>query len=316
MATHRLAHLAALAGLVAASTGCATPFTGAVAEYASATTGSTGALDTVPSTASRLCRREAHLSYLHRRFKGEPVPGWVDFYAKDLATTTKLTWKDYCAEIDATGPLFAAGVTAISTYASALGTLAGSGEYKANDISDLANNASSIAGSLGQKSLSGAMQPVGQILQQFAQFFVAAYTDHKIQGYVTRADPTVQVLLDKLIAYVDALQTSLVSVDDTLRQEIEARAEQGLVGEPGAGAKVDAARLLELYAFATTMDRDAWKTRSAITGYRNVLGQMKVAHTKLAKAAATDQLAEAKDAISSVATLLTQLHALQGALSQ
>ena len=78
------------------------------------------------------------------------VPAWTEFYAKDQATTAKLSWKDYCAEIAGTGKLFAAGVTAISTYAKALDGLAGQGKYAATDISDLASNAGSIAGSLGQ----------------------------------------------------------------------------------------------------------------------------------------------------------------------
>jgi hypothetical protein len=313
MVRQRLFRAVALAAAVLTSACGATPFTNAASTYASALPGTVGALGGAPSTISRLCRREATLSYLQRRLKGESVPAWSAFFTTDTATTTKQTWKDFCAEIEATGPLFTAGLTAMSSYGTALGALAGAGSYQTTDISDLAASAASLAGSLGSTTLSSAMKPVGSILQSLAQFFVSAYTEHEIKGYVTRADPLVQKLLDALIAYVGAAQAFL-QIDDALRVEVENRAEQSL--SPEAGAKPDPAKLLELYAFARTMDREADKARATVAGYQSVLTQMKAAHGKLLQAAATDKLAEAQAAVSAVASLFAQLQALDAALAQ
>jgi len=313
MNTQSKATLAAAIVIAVGSAGCSSAYTRASAAYAKASGQSTDAVSEAPATAADLCRTSAHMAFLQKRLSPEGSKlFWSEYFEKETATATGLTWKKHCEGIDASGKLFSKGIAALAAYADSLGSLADKGAYDGSEIKDLADSASAIAGSLGNDQVSSAIKPVGGILKTFAGVVVGAYVERTLKDYTVRADPTVQALLDALTAYVDALDKGLHQRAEQLQRQTVSLVEKDakLLEAPA-----DPVKLVTFYGFAVSVDTEVEKARTTIDGYRSVLKKMKAAHQELTKAGQSGSDEDVKKVLGTIASLLADISSLKGALA-
>jgi hypothetical protein len=322
---------AALLGLAAAGCGPG-PFTRAASAYAAANEASASAIASAPTTATRVCRKKAHVSYLQARLgilltSGAPGPDepalrpgppatpedipWNKWYATAKATE-KQTWAQYCAEMAATGKVFSVAVGALRQYGAALKSLTEAGAYDGSDIQKAAEAASVSAQALGNESAAAAAKPVGTLLGRFATFLLDDVTEDQIEPYVRRADPLIQPLVEGMERYIEALEAELKVAENTQRQTLLALEVRS--GLSSAGADPD--KLLIFYGFALETEHSMQDTRAVLEGYKGVLRKLRTAHGAMVKAGAAGNELDIKQTLGSVFDLLTQIQALNSALTK
>lgn len=290
------------------------PFTRAADAYAEANAASAQEIASAPTTAFRVCRKKARVSYLQQRLgilsTPEDIP-WNKWYATAKATD-KQSWEQYCAEVATTGKVFSVALGALRQYGVALKSLVEGGKYDGADIQKAAEGAGKIAASLENERVAGATKPIGNLVAQLATFLLADVTEDRIADYVRRADPLVAPLVTGLSQYVDAVDAELRAAENTQRQTLLALEVRGGLSEPGA----DPDKLLIFYGFALDTENDMQDTRTILECYKGVLARLKTAHGAMVKAGAQGNDVDIKKAMGAVFDLLSQVQALHAALSK
>lgn len=309
--------MTALAIAAVAAAGCGPgPFTRAASAYGAATEASTDAIAAAPATADRVCRRHAQFAYIQNRLDvlQTPAPiGWNDWFATAKATRER-TWAEHCADLAASGKLFKAGLAALRQYAAALEGLVGAGKYDGSDLSTVAEGAGKVAAALESDKAAAAMKPVGNLVGRFATFLLDDVTEDQVEIYVRRADPLVQPLVEALEGYVKALEDEIAGAESFQRETLRALEVRGELD----GAKLPAtpATLLLFHDFANDTEDDIAATRAVVAGYKAVLARIRAAHGAMVKAGERGDELDLKKSLGATFELLSQLQALNSALSK
>jgi hypothetical protein len=303
---------AAVLSLAFAGQGCAsTPssYLTAVTSFAGTTSDGVTSLGALPATAATICRKRAAARYLKAPIESgqAPTTRWEDYYATAGQADGTLSWKDYCADIQATAANFASLLTMLTAYASALKALAATGTWDGSALNTMLAKAGTLAGS---KTAAGTtLAASGGVAQQLGSLVVAKYAADKAHDFASAANASFQAILDALSNYVAAVKRDVV--DPSKKDRIEAvnalEAKAGVWSSP-----LDAARILPFATYAQSVDDDLSAIDTQVASYTTLIAKIKAGHTTLVSKPQDES--SAKDLVASATDILNALAQVEAAV--
>ncbi len=247
--------------------------------------------------AGSQCRAQAGYEYWEARLlPGSTAPAFPLWYEQTLADGKK-PWAAYCEALSATGAVFHAAVLALRDYGRALVALAAREDFDASGLTKAANGIGAIAASIDATS------PVADAAKAVAgpAAAIATQVEKHVRAQLLRklvddAAPHVRALVEKLQAYLDALEAQRATGEHH-------RATVAKLVAKLPSPTADAAATFDL---ARGGERPWLRTQRVLARDRALLGQAAKAHDALAMVPFTEKPPP---------ELATQLDALETALT-
>jgi hypothetical protein len=219
-----------------------------------------------------------------------------------------LSWKDYCADIQATGKNFSALLGILATYTSAMKSLASQGTWDGAPLKDLTNNLATLAGA--KTPAGGVLSALAAPAQQLGAAIVAKYTEGKTNEFAAKANEPVKAILDGLSKYIEAVKTDVVEPVRGERVEVVKLLE---TKTNVWAAPLDPLRITGFISYATSVDDDLDSVSASFDGYKMLISKLKTGHAALATKPASDPTA--KDIVAVVTEILTALSQIETAVN-
>jgi hypothetical protein len=273
-------HLGIFALIAVGFLGCAHPYRDAVGSYATVAGDSIKSLSSIPTTAVTICQKRALARYLklHLNVGTSPLPRWEPYYTVPGGADGTLSWKDYCGDIQATGKNLAALLSLLTTYSTAMKSLASSGAWDGTPVKNVTSSLSNLVGA--KTSIGQVLAGLGSPAQQLSVAITAYYADQEIRKFARAADKPIQDLLDGLNRYVIAIETDVV---EPARQErVEAIELLETKGNVWTGP-LDASRAIGFINYAKSVDDDVLDITSTFASFKTLVAKLKAGHSALAK---------------------------------
>jgi hypothetical protein len=205
-------------GSLAVAAACGSPFQTAAPVFAKAASQGATAVATAPATIVNACWSYADTDFLATRLEVLKVSmyapesvaviensniSWTDWRTKGMTgTATKRSWTTYCQEFEKTTDEFAVGVSAITSYATSIETLAQSGTPIGGDLSGLDGDLATLSTTLGDSSLATVAKGMSGAISDVSAILVGGIVEKDLKTYATKADGPITKLVDSLDAYL------------------------------------------------------------------------------------------------------------------
>jgi hypothetical protein len=298
--------------LVSVTAGCPAPSTylTAVTSFAGTTSDGITSLGALPATAASVCRKRAVARFLKGPLESgvAPTVKWEDYYAADKQADGKLSWKDYCNDIQGSGSNYSALLTVLTSYANALKALAATGTWDGAALNTILTKSATLAGA---KTPAGtALSSAGGVAQQLGTLVEGKYVADKAHGFASSANDSFQAILDALNKFVVAVKSDVVDPSKAERVEVvkALEAKAGVWTTP-----LDSGRILAFTTYAQSVDDDLTAVDAQIAGYSTLIAKIKAAHQNLVSKPQDDS--SAKDVIASATDILNALAQVETAIA-
>lgn len=264
--------------LAPAIVGCSNGYPAAVSAYTITASESVGSFAAISRVAAELCRDGSTTRYIKLRLEGgQPqLDGWEKYYQSSKQVDGKLSWQEYCDEIEGTAGGVAALVGLLMAYSSMANALANEEVWDGTASRSVTTSLAVLSG--GRSAVVRALTAAAPSAERIGSFVQAGYDDIDVKQLAEASETHVQAILNGLFEYISRIRTDIVQPTKKDRLEVL----QLLESKTDIWtAPLDVVRIAGFVSYARSLG-DLQRAESMLDRYAVLIRKMKEAHTVLA----------------------------------